>query len=120
MPVASSPIVVVSMDDTVFDATLLTHTRRPFGAHATPIGDVPTPATVPMTVEVLVRMMLTEFDEKFATASLDPSGESAMPRGLVPTVIDAVAAPVVVEYAITVLALVLDTHTVEPSRESAE
>ena len=50
-----------------------------------------------MTVEVLVRMMLTEFDEKFATASIEPSGESAMPRGLVPTVIDAVAEPVEVE-----------------------
>jgi hypothetical protein len=90
-------MVAVSMDETVFEPVLLTHTRRPVGDQATPIGLVPTDVTVPATVWLSVRMMLTEFDEKFATARKSPLGESAMPLGLDPTEIDATAAPVEVE-----------------------
>lgn len=87
-------MVVVSTAETVFDEMLLTQTSRPFGDHATPIGDVPTDVTVPSTALVAVEMMETELDDRFATARRSPLGDRAIPRGLEPTAMEARAVPV--------------------------
>ena len=73
-------MVVVSTAETVFDEMLLTQTSRPFGDHATPIGDVPTDRTVQSTALVAGEMLGAVVDARFATAGGWRPGERGRPQ----------------------------------------